>query len=233
LAAVRSGGRVGFINRNGKFVLAPQYASAWNFNDGVAAAKDWISGKWGFVDRNGAWVVKPQFKDALSYSEGLAAVTNSDLGIEPGWGYVDRRGEMVIPPAYSLALSFHEGLALVLTLKDGEYQGRYINRDGHNAFEANCHGGNHFAQGLAPVPLAHGQFGFIDKSGKTIIQPQFRDAHPFNEDLAVVRFDDNVSWGLIDKSGKVVLRRSRRDHAGLEKPDCVKAQDQKQSKADF
>jgi len=57
------------------------------------------------------------------------------------------------------------------------------------------------------VPLKDFQFGYIDKSGKTIIEPQFCLARPFNEGIAVVKFTQ-VDWGLIDRGGRVVLRTS-------------------------
>ncbi len=47
------------------------------------------------------------------------------------------------------------------------------------------------------------KYGFIDKSGKVVIEPQFDDAEPFSEGLAKVEKDDK--YGFIDKSGKVVI----------------------------
>ena len=45
--------------------------------------------------------------------------------------------------------------------------------------------------------------GFIDKSGKVVIEPQFDDVGAFIEGLAWVKKDGK--WGFIDKSGKVVI----------------------------
>ena len=47
------------------------------------------------------------------------------------------------------------------------------------------------------------KYGFIDKSGKVVIEPQFDDAEDFSEGLAQVGKDGK--WGFIDKSGKVVI----------------------------
>ena len=46
------------------------------------------------------------------------------------------------------------------------------------------------------------KYGFIDKSGKMVIEPQFDNAEPFSEGLAQVEKDGKL--GFIDKSGKVV-----------------------------
>ena len=47
------------------------------------------------------------------------------------------------------------------------------------------------------------KYGFIDKSGKVVIELQFDDAGYFSEGLA--RVEKDGKWGFIDKSGKVVI----------------------------
>ena len=47
------------------------------------------------------------------------------------------------------------------------------------------------------------KYGFIDKSGKVVIELQFDDAGYFSEGLACVEKDDK--YFFIDKSGKVVI----------------------------
>ena len=212
LAAVRIGGsdgRVGFIDKTGTLVVPAKYASAWQFSDGLAAVQDVFSGKWGYIDRSAKQIIKPQFTDARSFSGGLAPATTLEHGAAKGWGYIDKTGSFVISPAYTLALDFHEGLALVLTMKNGSYVGQFIDSKGNPSTNLNCHGGNSFAQGLAPVPLKNYKVGYIDKTGKTVIEPQFLEARSFNDDLAVVKMTDS-EWGLIDRSGALVLKCSVR-----------------------
>jgi hypothetical protein len=55
---------------------------------------------------------------------------------------------------------------------------------------------------LFTVPVG-GKYGYIDKTGKLAIAPQFYEADDFSEGLAAVEIDD--SWGYIDKTGKVVI----------------------------
>ena len=54
--------------------------------------------------------------------------------------------------------------------------------------------------------------GYIDRSGKLVIDTKFADAEPFHEGLAAVctRSDPNgelgeSTWGFIDKKGKLVI----------------------------
>jgi hypothetical protein len=57
--------------------------------------------------------------------------------------------------------------------------------------------------GLLPVHV-NGKYGFIDKTGKIIIHPQFDWARDFKEGLAVVKIGGK--YGAIDKTGKVVSK---------------------------
>lgn len=47
------------------------------------------------------------------------------------------------------------------------------------------------------------RWGFVNKEGEMIIQPQFLEAGMFSEGLAPVKTD--AGWGYLDRSGKVVL----------------------------
>ncbi len=47
LALVRKDGRFGYISKTGEFVIQPQFKTAKNFSEGLAAAES--NGKWGFI----------------------------------------------------------------------------------------------------------------------------------------------------------------------------------------
>lgn len=49
----------------------------------------------------------------------------------------------------------------------------------------------------------NGKYGYIDKTGRLVIPPQFDYALDFSEDLAPVTTNDG--WGYIDKSGKYII----------------------------
>src|SRR6266850_7848906 len=54
---------------------------------------------------------------------------------------------------------------------------------------------------LFPVVVAD-RWGYVDKGGKVVINPQFERAGPFAEGLAEVRLG---RWGYVDGSGKLVI----------------------------
>ena len=47
------------------------------------------------------------------------------------------------------------------------------------------------------------KYGFIDKTGKTVIPLEYDEASSFYNGFAKVK--KNGKWGLIDKSGKMVI----------------------------
>ena len=55
---------------------------------------------------------------------------------------------------------------------------------------------------LYPVKI-NGKYGYMNKSGKLVIQPQFDRADLFAEGAAAVELGRR--WGFIDKSGKLIV----------------------------
>jgi hypothetical protein len=93
----------------------------------------------------------------------------------------------MISPRFEWANDFHSGLAAVNRTKDCGY----IDKSGAFVFHLPDPGNDHscttkwteFKEGLAPS-LFGAKFGFIDQTGKTVIQPQFDWAEGFSDGVA-------------------------------------------------
>ncbi len=106
-AAWRGGGKYGFVDRKGNWVIAPQFEAVGSFSEGLAAA--WGEGGWGYINRRGKFVIKPQFPDVYSGGSFLNGLARGQLekreGIHftGGWvtasggrsGYINKRGEVI------------------------------------------------------------------------------------------------------------------------------------------
>ncbi len=91
LAAVRIGGKWGYIDQTGRYVINPQFDDAESFSDGLAVVRigDDTTGKWGYIDQTGRIVINPQFDEAYPFSDGLAQVRIGDVKTGK-WGYIAR-----------------------------------------------------------------------------------------------------------------------------------------------
>ena len=59
-------------------------------------------------------------------------------------------------------------------------------------------------EGLAKINYGYYNSGFIDKTGRIIIEPQFEDASDFSEGLAKISI--HGKYGFIDKTGRIVIK---------------------------
>jgi hypothetical protein len=202
-------GRWGFIDKAGKVVIAPVYGRSYDdaqdkaFHEGLAKIE--VDGKTGFIDKTGKVVIQPQFSYAYPFAEGLAAVTKSSTG-KDGWGYIDRTGKWIIPPQFEWASLFSEQLAPVNRNHDCGYidlSGSYVLRPPVSPGEKDCATvWGDFAEGLSRWKFGN-KYGFIDHSGKVVIEPLFDLTFHFSEGLAAVQIGGK--WGYIDTAGKIVI----------------------------
>lgn len=182
------------INKNGTLVYKSQFRRMQGFFEGFAAFEISL-GKWGFLDSGWSVVVNPIFEDVMPFSEGLAPVS-----VDGKWGYIDRSGKMVISPQFDFGSMFSEGLALV-SLAD---RWGFISSSGQFAVNPVYYMGSHgFSDGLAAVRMNGGKFGYIDASGKTVIEASFDGANSFSEGFAAVKVGEY--WGFIDHAGRMVI----------------------------
>ena len=105
------GGKWGYADPSGAFIISPKFEKALPFSDGLALISVW--NKFGYINEKGFPVLKPQYDGARSFSEGLAAVMVVDLNNERKWGYIDRTGRFIIPPRFEEASDFSGGKATV------------------------------------------------------------------------------------------------------------------------
>lgn len=206
LAAVRVGLKSGFIDRNGKEVIAPdKYYKVAPFSEGYASfqleskGRITFQGRYGFINRYGKEIVPPIYEEVKMFSEGVAAVKILDK-----WGFVNFLGNTPVPIIYDSAESFSNGLAKVsLNGKSG-----FVNALGQEIIPLKYSSSLSFSEGLAVVVLDFKKF-FIDTTGKEVLAISFDNVKSFSEGLAAVQLNNN--WGFIDKSGKLIIQNKYED----------------------
>ncbi len=227
LAGIAIESKYGFVDKTGKIVINPQFDDGLPFMEGLAAIR--MGDKWGFIDNQGKIVVNPQFDMAHPFVNGLAA---AKIGNQ--WGYVDKEGKIVINPQFDLAAPFaKEGVAMVAINNKVGYidkEGKYLVNPQFTlprgpGFSENLIiqalsitsdlGKLSFSEGFVLANIGedfpNSRFGYADKTGKIVINPQFYLAFPFYGNLALVitmgQRGEEFSW--IDKEGKIVWQQKK------------------------
>ncbi|MBX7220016.1 MAG: WG repeat-containing protein [Blastocatellia bacterium] len=201
--------KYGFIDSRGKVVIELKFDRATSFSDGLALVS--VQGKWGFINPAGEMVIQPQFASVFNpdqyadirQPEGRTRTwitPEMDPGGVPGGvvgGVLGSTGDNNLSKAVKIkeeiyqglegVEAFHEGLALVEKVE--KRITTYQDREG-KLF-------------TTETQLKHA-FGFIDKTGKVVIEPRFSEAKHFYQGVAQITFDGN-SWGYVNQAGKIVL----------------------------
>lgn len=187
----------------GAAVAAPQPA-----NDYLYPIRE--GRKFGFINRSGTVVVSPRFDAVGDLREGRVSVYVGSKA-----GYIDLAGKLVIEPKYETAGEFRDGRAIVRV----GTQYSLIDPSGALIADLPYRVLGEFHQGLLRVQ-ATGQvdaagkklptrYGFVDRQGKTVIEPQFMTAGEFPDDPADLPVAAlNRDWCYFDRAGKIVLRVS-------------------------
>lgn len=140
------------------------------------------------------------------------------LSEDERWGYIDSRGDWQIEPRFSAARRFSEDVALVelsytVVIPSLCRRGALIDRQGNVLTAMSTSVISPLTEGRARAQLCWGcgllsftneKYGFVDKDGQWIIQPQFEYAESFSEGVAVVSVGCD-RYGYIDTSGNWVI----------------------------
>ena len=190
LGLISNPGKWGYIDKAGKLVLSLRFTHAEDFSEGLAGVRDGDRG--GFIDHTGKFVFDVPLDVTLGFHEGVVGVL-----FKGAVTYVDRRGKKIPTPVdYGpKSNSFSEGLVPV-SIK-GKWG--FMDPSGKMAIEPQFEDAENFSEGLAPVKVqseetvwcpadksgnrsgATMMWGYIDRTGKTVIPAVFNSAEPFSE----------------------------------------------------
>jgi hypothetical protein len=212
--------KVGIIDLNGNWVIKPTYSQLYPFSDGLAAAVN-DNGELGFIEKTGKVVIPFQFEirsmvlgglsagHLFKFSDGLALMVSKDK-----FGYIDKSGAWVIKPQFTVAGEFVDGLAVVMRggdlKKDSSGHYEIIDRTGKSVikFGKEVSSVKSYSEGLAAVEVEKGKgpplTGFIDKSGRFVIEPKHPFVKSFSDGLAQFLLE-NGKWAFMNHSGNIVF----------------------------
>ena len=220
----------GYINRSGKYKIAPAYRVASSFYHGYAVVKKRDDTLAEIIDTTGAKVKLTDILDD-SFKCFYYVFTNEDIDayneeyptdrtfnedflngfIQYANSHKDKDGKLKLPPEHRYAYKFSEGIATTDSVNDSlmaqhtfvTLYDTLLSPEAHKY----CHP---FHEGVAGVQK-NGKWGFISKEGKYIIEPIFDylwQGYIFKGGVSKVLYEDKISY--INKKGEIIWAESAR-----------------------
>lgn len=151
-----------------------------------------VSGKWGFVDRTGATVIEPKYDMETYFSDGVAVVM-SGLNVEAAAQAVPAGGTVVVPAGpdgIRWEVIDTSGKTLAVLPRGRSYES------------------SHFTEGLARFSDwgrgKGGVYGYMDKTGRVVIEARFKTVGLFREGMAEA-CPEFGRCGFIDRAGRFAV----------------------------
>ncbi|MFH0974946.1 MAG: WG repeat-containing protein [Spirochaetota bacterium] len=206
IARVAIDGKWGLLNTSGQEIIPLKYDYIYKFADSFAKIE--LNKKYGYIDRTGKEIIPPK------YDEIYLPLNVFPVKVKLNWkcGLVDKTGKEIVSPKYDDIRTFRDGLAIVEIKGGSKYHSDPKDKEGliNIAGEEIVPPEQHtirFSEGLAAVRLkgkwGFFKWGFIDRTGKMIIPPEYDEVKDFEKGMADVK--KNGKWGRIGLTGKVII----------------------------
>ena len=192
-------GKWGYIDRTGTFIISPQFRTAGFFSEGLAGVRMEDSDGW-YINRSGELII-PGYGGSI-VQNGMALVKKQGKTI-----FTDKKGKELFEVSGD---AWPVGGGLIAFMKNGRMG--FVDRQGIVIIQPIYHcdvnwRDQQFEERITPVsklmPNGKDKFGFIDISGKTVVDFQYDWAEQFFDGLAMVVKDGK--YGYINTAGEVVI----------------------------
>jgi hypothetical protein len=182
------GARCGYIDRDGKTVIAPEFDWVDRFaGDRAIVAR---AGRYGAIDTTGRLVIAPVYDTLTSFDHGLAQVLVGDR-----LGVIDRDGQWVVPAEHGLIVRIADDVFLVAEPPYSKAGGPLRPL------------GDRLGRAL---PYAYGKrWGIVGRGGAWIVRPTFAQVMAFSDEpsglfWAADSARTNARWKLMRADGTAV-----------------------------
>jgi hypothetical protein len=205
------GEKWGYIDRDGNVVIAPRFASAGPFHHGRAEASP-DSKRTGLIDETGKFVIAPRHDQVAELDEApiwrAGDVDTKYRGDDEApliERLYDRNGRPLSKEVFDGYIGLSENL--ISACRRGKCG--YLDASAKSwVIPARYKLASGFSQGLAAASLDGKKWGFIDATGKFVVEPLFDGEGPNGESFAAGPFADGLApvgckgrWGFINEQG--------------------------------
>jgi len=198
----------GYADLSGNLIIDAKYKKCIGFSkDGLAAIYDGKLKQFYFINLKGE-TLATEVKDFKLIEVLLFGMKGFNDGFVPveindKWGFLNTEGKLAIPAIYDKVTILNDGFASVQ--RDGNF---FVVDKNAAEFPVNIPGIqdlNDFSEQLASFRAADDQVGFIDGTGKVVIEAQFQAAGDFCGGLAWAKNKAGLV-GYINNKGVWVIQ---------------------------
>lgn len=210
--------RYGYVDKNGKWFIEPQYMLAEGFDSSTGLAKVKTSNdnfSVGYIDQKGNMVIKAQYgANSHSFCNGYAAVETKDEGSSKynTYALIDKDGKTIISGKKYIQMTDVGKNGLIGVVESSEM--KYIKLDGTVVIEKGfgSTGSKFYDCGIAYVsPKLEGdtKYILINENGEQIGTTQYKEISGFNENgfafASKFGASSSETKGIINKLGEFVV----------------------------
>lgn len=160
------GKKVGYIDKRGRFQIAPRFWVPHDFSEGLARVRAGDRDEWGYINHKGTIVIQMKYEGAGDFSEGLARVL-----LWERMGFVTKSGMLAIKFQFTAVGNFYGGLASACVENEASTSGLkcgYIDRTGKWAIQPAYSFMVGDFKGSLAFACTEERCGYINRNGKLI-----------------------------------------------------------------
>jgi hypothetical protein len=211
----------GYANQKGELIIPAKFKKCWEFSeDGLAPIYDPEKKQFYFINLKGEQLKTEitDFKLIEVFGFGLKGFDNGMVPVKLGdkWGFLNNQGKLIIPAKFEKVQPFKSDYTVAQN-KDQfiilDKQGKEIAVSIPNISEIRA-----FTEKMAPFKTTDGKFGFIDNTGKVVIEAQFAGVGYFDKGLAWAKNTDKMA-GFINPKGEWIIKPQFNDVKEFD-PEC-------------
>ncbi len=197
--------KFGFIDKQGKIVIPPQFDAVEDFSEG--RARIYTAGKVGYIDLQGKIIIEPKYVTGGDFKNQRAVVLDGSQ-----YMVIDPSGKVVARVPFRVLGDFHQDMVRLQKSGATDASGRrepttygYMNRDGQVIIPPQYLPASDFPDdgGLAVGGVNH-EWHYFDTTGKVIFRvPQPARLEGFTTfQSGLLRMKEGFLWGYKDARGE-------------------------------
>jgi Protein of unknown function (DUF3298)/WG containing repeat len=188
----------GFINKQGDFIIEPQFEEARSFHNGRAVVRK--NQLYGLINKLGEFVIQPLYQTMGDLKDNRLIVTD-----ESGFHVLDETGKLLTKKPYSYINEYKDGRAKFYLDQDTRLLYGYLDMTGREIIPASYLEASDFNDGKAVVKLEDNKYALINGDGDLIELYDYFYVSEYGENKMAYRPNRESLYGYLNEKGEILI----------------------------